>query len=315
LKHIFIINPAAGKRDSRQRVYQMAEALRRSHDLDVECMLTRSAGHATELTRGIAASGSPVRFYACGGDGTANEVANGIAGFPHAAMTCVPIGTGNDLLKNFGPDREKFSDPENLWDGEVHRLDLIECNGRQCLTIACSGLDARIARDVRKYSATPLLDGKSSYVASLIVNFLFKGISNRWTVTVGDAELPERDFAVIAVCNGRYYGGGFLPVAEARMDDGVLNTLIVKKVSRAQFLRFVTPYSNGEYEKFPQFAACYTAPTIRIRSDKPDIVTCLDGECSASNDVLIRLSDKKLNFFGPKGCDPNATARDKAAAL
>ena len=309
MKHIFIINPAAGKSDSRQRVYQMAEALRQNHGLDIECMLTKSPGHATALTRGIAQSGSGVRFYACGGDGTANEVANGVAGFENAAMTVVPIGTGNDFLKNFGGDAAKFSDPENLWNGPAQKLDLIDCNGRQCLTIACSGVDARIAKDVHKYSTTPLLDGKGSYIASLLVNFLFKGIGSRWTVTLDGQELDYHDFALIAVCNGRYYGGGFMPVAEARMTDGVLNTLVVKTVSRVRFAQFVGDYSKGNYEKFPQFATCYTVPVVQIRSDKQDIVTCLDGECMTTDSVTIRLSDKKLNFFGPAGCSPDATAK------
>lgn len=308
MKHIFIINPAAGKKDGRARAYEMADALRRHHELDVECMLTRSEGHATALTRGIAAQGGGVRFYACGGDGTANEVANGIAGFVNAAMTCIPIGTGNDFLKNFG-DVTPFMDAENLWNGEIKQLDLIDCNGRQCLTIACSGLDARIAKDVHKYSATPLLDGKSSYIVSLVANFLFKDIGSRWMVTVGDETLAEKDFTIVSVCNGRYYGGGFMPVAEARMTDGVLNTIVVEKVSRAQFAQFVTPYSKGQYEKFPHLATCYTAPVVRIQSEKEDIVTCLDGECMTSSDVTLKLSDKKLNFFGPPGCDPDATAK------
>ncbi len=55
-------------------------------------MLTKSRGHATALTRAIAETGDYVRLYACGGDGTVNEIANGIAGFPNAAMTCIPIG-------------------------------------------------------------------------------------------------------------------------------------------------------------------------------------------------------------------------------
>ena len=312
MKHIFIINPAAGKSDSRGRIYAAAEALRQSHGLDVECMLTKSPGHATELVRGLAASGGGIRFYACGGDGTAGEVASGAAGFANASMTVVPIGTGNDFLKNFGADAAKFADPENLWNGAAQQLDLIECNARLCLTIACSGVDARIARDVHKYSAAPLLSGKGSYIASLIVNFLFKGIASHWTVELDGEALPERDFAVVAVCNGRYYGGGFMPVAEASMTDGVLNTLVVRKVSRAQFARFVGPYGNGGYEQFPRFASCHTASVIRIRSEKRDVVTCLDGECFTSDDVTLRLSDKKLNFFGPAGCSPDATLRPKA---
>ena len=94
------------------------------------------------------------------------------------------------------------------------------------------------------------------------------------------------------------------------MDDGVLNTLVVKKVSRTTFLRFVTPYAKGQYYKFPHVARCSTPKVVRIHSDKPDIVTCLDGECITSDDVTIRLADKRLNFFGPAGCDCNRTARD-----
>ena len=100
-----------------------------------------------------------------------------------------------------------------------------------------------------------------------------------------------------------------MPVAEARMDDGVLNTLVVKKVSRLTFMKFVNPYSKGQYYKFPHLARCSTPKVIRIRSEKPDIVTCLDGEYITSDDVTIQLSDKRLNFFGPAGCSCNRTAR------
>ena len=308
MKHVFIINPNAGKYDSRQRIYDMADALREKHGLDVQCILTKKQGHATELARRLCDSGEELRFYACGGDGTVNEVANGVIGYDNAAMTVIPVGTGNDFLKNFGGAAPLFADAENLWDGPQFPMDAIDVNGRIALTIACSGIDARVAADVHKYSESPLLDGKTSYIASLAVNFLFKGIASHWTVTLDD-EVIEDDFSLVSVCNGRYYGGGFMPVAEARMDDGVLNTLVVKKVSRVTFARFVGPYSKGEYSKFPEYAHCSTPQVIRIHSEKPDIVTCLDGECSHSHDVTLRLADKKLNFFGPAGCDPNATAR------
>ena len=308
MKHIFIINPTAGKSDSRQRIYDMAESLRQKHGLEVQCILTKKQGHATELAKRLCESGEELRFYACGGDGTVNEVANGIIGYDNAAMTAIPVGTGNDFLKNFGADAEKFRDAENLWDGPQFPLDAIDVNGRVALTIACSGIDARVAADVHKYSDSPLLDGKGSYVCSLAVNFLFKGISSHWTITM-DGVATEGDWALVAVCNGRYYGGGFMPVPEARMDDGVLNTLVVNKVSRRTFLRFVGPYSKGDYARFPDYAASYCPEVVRIQSQKCDIVTCLDGECSASSDVTIKMHDRKLNFFGPEGCSCNRTAR------
>ena len=64
MKHIFIINPAAGKTDGRQKVYDMADALRQNHGASVECLLTTSRGHATVLAREIAEQGDEVRFYA-----------------------------------------------------------------------------------------------------------------------------------------------------------------------------------------------------------------------------------------------------------
>ena len=308
MKHVFIINPTAGKADSRQKIYDMADALRAKHDLDVQCILTKKQGHATEIARRMCDSGEELRFYACGGDGTVNEVANGIIGYDNAAMTVIPVGTGNDFLKNFGDDLEKFRDAENLWDGPQFPMDAIDVNGRVALTIACSGIDARVARDVHKYSESPLLDGKGSYIYSLAVNFLFKGIGTHWTITLDDVT-TEGDWSLVSVCNGRYYGGGFMPVAEARMDDGVLNTLVVREVNRRTFLKFVGPYSRGEYAKFPEYAHCSCPKVVHIHSEKPDIVTCLDGESVVNSDVTIKLHDKKLNFFGPEGCSCNRTAR------
>lgn len=307
MKHVFIINPAAGKRDSTARMMEMAKGLAARHGLDAECILTKRAGHAGETARSLAESGREVRIYACGGDGTVNDVANGIAGFPNAAMTCIPVGTGNDFLKNFGDAAPLFSDAENLWDGPVFALDAIDCNGRLALTVACSGLDAQVAQGVHTYGNHPLLHGQGSYIASLIVNFFSrKNYSHHWTVTL-DGERIEGDFMLVSACNGRYYGGGFMPSAEARMDDGVMNTVLIRKVSRAVFLRLVGPYSKGEAWRFPEVARRSAVGEVVIESGRPDIVTCLDGECSQSSRVVLRLSGKKVRVFGPKGCDPNAT--------
>jgi len=308
MKHVFIINPTAGKKDGPARVMEMAKSLAARHGLDVECILTQRAGHAKETARTLAESGQEVRVYACGGDGTVNEVANGIAGFPNAAMTCIPVGTGNDFLKNFGDTAPLFSNAENLWDGVCFPLDAIDCNGQLAMTVACSGFDATVADEVHKYEGVPVFGGKQgSYILSLGVNFFLRSLGHHWRITL-DGVPMEGDFALASVCNGRYYGGGFMPVAEARMNDGILNTIVVQKVSRFAFLRFVGAYSKGKYYTLPHVAKCYTAREIIIESlEDRDNVTCLDGESSYSRRVVARLSDKKVNFFGPKGCDPNAT--------
>ena len=308
MRHIFIINPHAGKGTHTSALYAMADQLRERHGLTVECLLTDRPGGAEAMARRLAESGESVRLYACGGDGTVHEVANGIAGFENAAMTCIPTGTGNDFLKNFGADQERFRDAESLWNGPEFPLDLIDCNGRYCLTIACSGIDARIADSVHRYGDLPGVSGRGSYLLSVAVNFLFKGISQHWTVTL-DGETIEDDFALVSMCNGRYYGGGSMPVPAARMDDGVLHTILVKNVPRRTFARLFPAYSAGECWRFPSIARVVTAKEVVIRSREQEIVTCLDGESLRGQEVRLRLAEVKVRFFGPEGCDPNATAR------
>ena len=170
-------------------------------------------------------------------------------------------------------------------------------------------IDARIAESVHKFSANPQLSGRGSYQVSVAANGIFGRIGRHWTVWL-DEERIEDDFALVSMCNGRYYGGGSTPVPEARMNDGVLHTVLVKNISKLRFARLFPDYSAGNHEKLPKDVVRFsTAKVVRIHSDDGDIVTCLDGECSHSHDVTLRLADKKLNFFGPAGCDPNATAR------
>ena len=305
LKHLFIINPRAGKKNSTARLMEQIDALRRTHDADCETVLTGRVGHAEELTRRAAESGAEMRIYACGGDGTLNEVANGAAGADNVAVTVVPVGTGNDFLKNFGADSARFSDLEQLWNAPVHDLDMIDCNGRLALTVVCAGLDAQVADDVHKYSKYPGISGKNAYIASLGANF-FRPLARRMIVTCeGSTTIGE--YIIVCVCNGRYYGGGFMPVAEARMDDGILDTVIVRKVSHATFLRLVPLYAKGESWKFPDVARHVRGKQVRLQCRTPFPVS-LDGEIVHLKDAQISLSDKKLHFFAPEGASCNRTA-------
>lgn len=89
------------------------------------------------------------------------------------------------------------------------------------------------------------------------------------------------------------------------MNDGVLHTVLVKNISKLRFARLFPDYSAGNHEKLPKDVVRFsTAKVVRIHSDDGDIVTCLDGECSHSHDVTLRLADKKLNFFALPAAEP-----------
>mgnify|MGYP000778060228 CR=1 FL=1 len=296
LKHIFIINPAAGKKDSRQRVYTMAEALKKNHNLDVECMLTKSRGHATALTRAIAETGDYVRFYACGGDGTLNEVAAGAAGFPNLAITAYAGGSGNDFVRLFS-EPAAFSDLERLLDAKEVTFDMIRCNDDYALNICSVGLDARIGTDVARYKRLPLLQGFRAYVASTVVNVV-RGIAEHYVVEIC-GETVDAQQTMICVCNGRFYGGGFNPVPEADPTDGLLDVLLVKKVSRLQVSSIIGKYKNGRYKDYPDVIRHFRTDSVKILCDKPTAIN-LDGELRTSDVVNISVAQEKVRFFYPK---------------
>lgn len=298
MKHLFIINPAAGKRESTARLEKLLEGLSFPH----EAAYTRGEGDARHIARAAAEQGEPIRIYACGGDGTLNEVVNGAAGYSHAAVTCVPKGTGNDFLKLFGPDyKTRFYDLEALASGPQTAMDLMDCNGKLGIDVVCAGVDARIAADVHRYKNWRFVSGMGAYLLALVENVLWKGISRPMSVKMGPVDWSG-DTAIVCICNGRHYGGGFMPVPDAMPDDGVLDMLLVPKVGLLTFARLVGKYAKGLYRNYPELIMEYHGDSITYSSGQ-EIITVVDGEVMRDTRFTVRLSEKKINFFYPSGAD------------
>ena len=297
MKHLFIINPAAGSRN-RTKEYSVAiHEICTAKDLDYRIEVSRAAGECTRLAREAAQSGEEVHIYACGGDGTLNEVAAGAAGFPNAAVTVFSGGSGNDFVKLFD-DPKAFFDLERLMDAEETEFDLIDCNGDLALNICSVGLDARIGADVTSYKRIPLLHGFRAYVASTVVNVI-RGIAEHYVVEI-DGEVIDAEQTFVCICNGRYYGGGFNPVPEADPTDGLLDVLLVKKVTRAQVPLVIGKYKDGRYKELPHLVRHLRVKELKVRCDKATPIN-LDGEVRMAQVADFKVADKKLRFFYPKG--------------
>jgi len=297
MKHIFIINPAAGSRDRTGEYAPMIRHACNTRDLDFEIHISRGPGDCTRLAREAAQSGEDVRLYACGGDGTLNEVMAGAAGFPNAATTVFSSGSGNDFVKIFD-DPKAFFDLERLLDAEDATFDLIDCNGDLSINICCVGLDARIGNDVSNYKRLPMLHGFRAYLASTVVNVI-RGISEHYRVEV-DGEVIDDRFTFVCVCNGRFYGGGFNPIPEADPADGKLDVLLVKHISRAQVPFIIGKYKEGRYQELSKIARYVRTDSIKVICDQSTPIN-LDGEIRWADAVEFRVAQKKIRFFYPRG--------------
>ena len=296
MKHLFIINPAAGSRNQtesyRRQIAQVCEA----KGLDYSIRVSGAPGRCCKIAREAAQTGKEYRIYACGGDGTLNEVVNGAAGYENVAITAFACGSGNDFARMFS-DPAAFRDLERLLDAQETTFDLIRCNDDYSLNICSVGLDARIGTDVSRYKRIPLLHGFRAYAASTVVNTI-KGIAEHYVVEV-NGETVDAEQTLICACNGRFYGGGFNPVPEADPTDGLMDVLLVTKVSRLKVAQVVGKYKKGLYRDYPRLIRHFRTDRVVIRCDKPTPIN-LDGELRTGQVIDLSIAREKIRFFYPK---------------
>ena len=296
MRHLFIINPAAGSRNQTEIYRKQIAEVCEKHGLDYSIRVSGAPGRCCKIAREAAETGKEYRIYACGGDGTLNEVVNGAAGYDNVAVTTFACGSGNDFARMFS-DPSAFRDLEQLLDAQEAEFDLIRCNDDYSLNICSVGLDARIGTDVSRYKRIPLLHGFRAYAASTVVNTI-KGITEHYIIEV-NGEVIDGQQTLICACNGRYYGGGFNPVPEADPTDGMMEVLVVTGVSRLKVAQVVGKYKKGQYRDYPNLIRHFRTDRLTIRCDKPTPIN-LDGELRQAEVIDLRICDKKLRFFYPK---------------
>ena len=295
MRHLFIINPAAGKENKTIELTGMIARTMQKREEPCEIYVTKGPLDATEKIRAEAEKGDELRVYACGGDGTLNECVCGAAEKPNVSVTHYPCGTGNDFIKAFGEERQRFFTLEELIDGETRDIDVIRVGDRYSVNICSVGIDARIGCNVHKYSK---IGGAGGYVISTAVEVL-KGVSTPLRATVDDF-VDAGQKTLICVCNGTSYGGFFKPVPEARVDDGKLDVLVVGKVSRLNFAKLVGTYAKGGWRSMSGLITHYDARRVVIEAEETFSVN-LDGEEIRTRRAEMELVPGGLRFVFPKG--------------
>ena len=299
MKHIFIVNPAAGGQDNTRKINEAVKSLAAQKGFEYKVCISERPKHAEEIVHKIMKEypDETVRFYACGGDGTLNEVAQGVVHYDNAQLTNLPYGTGNDFIRIFSKDGE-FS-LENLIDGEVMDIDYIETSKGVSVNITTIGLDARVARGMQKYKRIFKQNGQLPYVISIFENIVTP-MSRNLKIEI-DGKDVSGDYVVLLVANGNYYGGGFNPVPDASVTDGKLNVLLIKKLSRLTVARVINAYKNGEYKNYPQYIDYFEAEAVTVKqNDKYIMDLNLDGEVIGVSEAKISIGQKKIHFVVPK---------------
>ncbi len=300
LRHIFIVNPKAGKHNSTQFINDAAS--KSLSGISYEIIVTRHPKHATEIARDLCFSGDECRIYACGGDGTLNEVVNGVykGGCPdNVSVGCIPIGSGNDFIKYFEDlDTNDFLDLGRQAVAKTKKIDLLEVGGYVSLNIMSVGFDAAVCDNIEHFRKIPFVNGSAAYNMSLVY-CLISHLKNKLTLYADGKKVAEnKDYIFALAANGRYYGGGYKAAPYAVFDDGLIDFVRIPTVSRLKFARLVGTFRRGEHLDKIDICEHTLCKKIKIVTNEPICVN-IDGEIVKMKNPEIKILPKKLNLIIP----------------
>ncbi len=297
MKHIFIVNPAAGKGKAATQIVPQIEAYFQMHpEIPFEIYTTKAQGDGTAYVESVAKTGEPVRFYACGGDGTLYEVVNGAYKYPNVSVGILPLGSGNDFARIFGKS-DKLLDIGAQVHAQTRKFDLIDAGGHVAINQCSMGLDAEVCAKQAYFKKLPGVGGEFAYTMSLFY-CLFRRLNSEFKIIIDDKKIVEGKMLFALCANSRWYGGGYKGAPKAVPDDGKLDFILVRKtVGRLKLAGLVGKYKRGEHLSW-NFTEFVRGEKLQILSKNPAAVN-VDGECEYVTESTFRILPAALNVILP----------------
>ncbi len=285
-----ICNPASGNGTGRV-ILQKTEAYLKERDIPAVIHETARPLHAIELAKKAVSDGAET-VIAIGGDGTLHEVAQILAG-TDTALGIIPAGTGNDFVKTVGVPMVPEKAIDLIINGTPKAVDTVRINDRLFLNECGCGFDVMVLDYADK--AKKLVKGILPYLYGVLQTiFHFKDI--HVTLSIDDEPAQERDILVLAVGNGRFIGGGIPIAPNAVPNDGLLDVLVVRGMTKPRMLSVLPGLLKGKIETFPETVHRY-ARKVHLEGSK--IRINIDGEIVSMNQADIEVMPSSLLVFRP----------------
>jgi len=263
-----LTNPMAGK-GKHGHVHD--EALRRMREagLVVRDLQGRDADEALDLARQCVADGVEA-LVVCGGDGMVHIAVQAVA-TSSTALGIIPAGTGNDVARYFDiPRKDPAAAADKVITGRTRTIDLARSGSRYFVTVLAAGFDAVVNERANRMTWPK---GQMRYnIATLAELRVFEPLP--YTLQMDDVRL-ELDAMLVAIGNGPSFGGGLRITEGALLDDGMLDVVIIKPMSKPGLIRTYPKLFKGTHVTHPQYEH-HLARSVTIAA--PGIVSYADGE-------------------------------------
>lgn len=280
-----LINPVAGGGRSLGIWRRIGPQAAEMHP-GVRAEMTGGPGHATLLAKEAVAAGCG-RVLIVGGDGTVQEAVAGLLG-TDTAVGVIPAGTGNDFSRTHRIPRDPLAALKVAMGGPARRFDVGLVNGRPFVNVAGVGFDAEVAAWCKH--RTRLLSGPAIYVAG-IFRHLLSFSPQELSVSLDGREFTQRCL-LLAVGNGRYYGGGMMMCPGAQPDDGLFDVCVGGNVGKLETLRLLPLVFSGRHVERPKVAT-YRARRVTVASSVPLSIHA-DGEPTGMLPAVFEIVQRAL---------------------
>ncbi len=280
MKHIFIINPTSGAKKGTEYAKYFEKYCQNNH-IDYEIRYTKGPKDATAIVKSIKERSI---IYSVGGDGTLSEIVQGIYGTKHY-LSVFPAGTGNDFYRSLKEKEDGYFESSAF-----------ECNGRFVINVMSVGIDADINDNAFALKNNKKIPRSQIYNVALLKTFL--NFKNRELEIEVDGQKRYANTTILAICNGKYYGGGFKVSPNSDLEDDYLDIILAENLGRFSILKILPKFVKGKHLSHPNVSV-YRSKKIVIKSEYP-LNAQVDGEHMLSTVYKIKMLPKKINIYNNK---------------
>lgn len=285
-----IVNPQGGKGKSMRALKNVEDTLKVNGIKEYEVHKTEYKGHASQIASELSRV-PDTQLLVLGGDGSFNEVLNGIENFENITLGLIPCGTGNDFVRAAGYPTTIKGAMDVILSNRVSFVDFIQLDDRRCLNVLGAGMDVDV---LLRYAEMKMLGGKIKYYFSLF-HTLAHTRFHKLRLTVDDGEPIERNVFMIGVGNGKSIGGGMPICPNALVDDGELNIVVVNEMKKSRIPAELPGFLSGKHIK-KSYTEEFNGKSIRLEA-LDDSQFEVDGEVFDGKSVNCSVVTKTLKVF------------------
>jgi len=293
MKLLLLVNPKAGKNRAKH-VAEKACDIFKQRGIQTETCFSGFQGHIRELAANHS-EGNLDGIVSVGGDGTLFETINGLAQADPAFSTpvgIIPVGTGNSFAKDLGINSFEAA-VDRICQGKTRQVDLGHCRCDSASYYFINVLGFGFAADIAQQAVAYKRFGSLSYVISLFS--VIRSLSFYQLELSIDGKKHERENCFVEICNSTKTGGDMIIAPDAQIEDGLLDVIVLNKITRARLLRAFPSIFKGNHIALPEVET-FKASRINAVSSAPKTCTP-DGEVLGQTPIDVEICPGRIALF------------------